>query len=218
MVAMTVIFPSLYGAENSPSARSGQLWELAKQAGEELDGHGRRVASMVPLILLASGYYTDKWVLLALGGLLHDIGKRQIPLNILHAPRRLTQVEWLLMREHPRLGLNFLEQTVRGLPQDIADCVLLHHERWDGKGYPTGVSGEGIPLFARIIAIADFIDALASPRSYKAAVPMSIVRNLVGRESGLRFDPVLANVTLLIWDRLIHARWRADMRSAFTNR
>jgi hypothetical protein len=62
MVAMTVIFPSLYGAENSPSARSGQLWELAKQAGEELDGHGRRVASMVPLILLASGYYTDKWV------------------------------------------------------------------------------------------------------------------------------------------------------------
>lgn len=215
---MTVVFPSVQRVELSPAAGTGRLRELAIQAGEELEGHGKRVASMAPLILLAAGAYSDRWALLTLGALLHDIGKRQIPSKIMSAPRRLTQTEWVMMQQHPVFGLDILRKSVCDLPQDVADCVLLHHERWDGKGYPTGLGGEAIPLFARIIAIADFIDALASPRCYKPAVPMPIVRKLIDRESGLMFDPVLAEVTLLIWERLIHARWRADRRPAFTTR
>ncbi|WP_338333714.1 HD domain-containing phosphohydrolase [Acetobacter sp. LMG 32666] len=215
---MTVIFPSVQRVELSPAAGTGQLRELAIQAGEELDGHGKRVASMVPLILLAAGAYSERWILLKFGALLHDIGKRHISCEILNAPRRLTQTEWVLMQQHPVFGLDILRKSVRDLPHDVADCVLLHHERWDGKGYPTGLAGEAIPLFARIVAIADFIDALASPRCYKPAVPIPIVRKLIDRESGLMFDPVLAEVTLLIWERLIHARWRADRRPAFTTR
>lgn len=215
---MTVIFPSVPRVELSPAAGTGRLRELAIQAGAELEGHGKRVSSMAPLILLAAGAYSDRWVLLKIGALLHDIGKRHIPSEILNAPRRLTQTEWLLMQQHPVFGLDILRKSFRELPQDVADCVLLHHERWDGKGYPSGLAGEAIPLFARIVAIADFIDALASPRCYKPAVPMHIVRKLIDRERGVRFDPVLAEVTLLIWERLIHARWRADKRPAFTSR
>lgn len=215
---MTLFSPSLHGADCSPDAGAGQLRELAKKAGEDLDGHGNRVASMVPLILLAAGAFSEKWTLLRFGALLHDIGKSLIPVDILHAPRGLTQSEWVLMQRHTIFGLDILRGMMRDVPQDIADCVLLHHERWDGKGYPTGIAGEAIPLFARIVAIADFIDAVASPRSYKPAVPLTIVRQLINRESGSRFDPALAEATLLIWERLVHARWRADSRPAFTTR
>ena len=128
---------------------------------------------------------------LAYGFLLHDIGKLAVPDAVLKKPGPLTDSEWMLMRRHPEAGARILD-AVPFLDRAV-DVVLHHHERWDGRGYPEGLQEDGIPLWARIFAVADTVDAITSTRPYRRGRPLEdAVEEIVAR-AGTQFDPECAN-------------------------
>jgi diguanylate cyclase (GGDEF)-like protein/putative nucleotidyltransferase with HDIG domain len=119
--------------------------------------------------------------------LLHDIGKLAVPEHIISKPGRLTPEEFEKMKIHPIVGAEILER-VR-FPYPVAPIVRTHHEKWDGTGYPAGVKGEDIPIGARILSAVDCLDALASDRQYRRALPLDEAMKVVQSESGKAFDP-----------------------------
>lgn len=130
-----------------------------------------------------------------LGGLLHDLGKARIPLEILNKPGPLTNEEFNVMKSHPVLG----EKLARELGIDDPDVLAIirsHHERWCGSGYPDGKRGEDIPLLSRIVAVADAFDAMTSERSYKRAVPFRDAVNTIIVDGGTHFDPKVSRLLL----------------------
>ncbi|MFN8607493.1 MAG: HD-GYP domain-containing protein [Vulcanimicrobiota bacterium] len=124
-------------------------------------------------------------------GILHDIGKTRIPPEILYKPGKLTEEEYELMKLHPILGEQMI-QPIESL-RHLCPVIRGHHERWDGRGYPDGLSGQQIPLGARIIAVADVFDALHAERPYKASLPVERVRAILMEGRGTHFDPSLAD-------------------------
>ncbi len=124
--------------------------------------------------------------------LLHDIGKIGIPEEILNKPGRLTREEFETMKTHVEHSIAM----IRHLPSldYVIPAVIGHHERWDGKGYPRGISGEDIPIAARCLAIADSFDAMTSKRSYKQALPVDFAIKEIEDQAGRQFDPRLAKV------------------------
>ncbi|MGE0489062.1 MAG: HD domain-containing phosphohydrolase [Vulcanimicrobiota bacterium] len=132
-------------------------------------------------------------------GLLHDIGKIHIPKEILYKPGRLTEEEYELVKMHPIYG----EQIVYPIAslRHLCPTIRGHHERWDGKGYPDGLSGDQIPLPARVIAVADVFDALAAERPYKAGMEVAKVRRILEEGKATHFDPDLVEAFLRIIDR-----------------
>lgn len=132
-------------------------------------------------------------------GLLHDIGKVNIPSEILNKPGKLTPEEYELMKMHPIYG----EEIVRPIAslRYLCSTIRGHHERWDGKGYPDGLSGEDIPIAARIISVADVFDALSSERPYKAGMEVQKVRDILAEGRETHFDPTLVDAFLDIIDR-----------------
>ncbi len=135
---------------------------------------------------------------LGFGFLLHDVGKLAVPDEVLNKPGALDENEWSLMREHPEAGARIL----RGIPflNRALDIVRSHHERWDGSGYPAGLSGEQIPIGARLFAIVDTVDAMTSDRPYRAGLPLQTALDEVRRQSGRQFDPACV-ATFLALDR-----------------
>jgi ribonuclease P protein subunit RPR2 len=126
---------------------------------------------------------------MAYGFLLHDIGKLAVPDAILRAPGRLSDEQWTLMRRHPEEGVRMLS-SVPFLDKAL-DVVRCHHERWDGGGYPKGLSGEEIPLWARIFAVVDALDAITAERPYRAARSYDAARDEIRLHSGTQFDPTV---------------------------
>ena len=126
---------------------------------------------------------------MAYGFLLHDIGKLAVPDAILRAPGRLTDDEWTLMRQHPEEGVGMLA----GIPflGRALDVVRYHHERWDGGGYPAGLRGEEIPLWARIFAVVDALDAMTAERPYRQARSYEAALEEIRRHAGTQFDPAV---------------------------
>lgn len=155
-------------------------------------GHSDRVSQYVVALAKKLPGYQDEQKLnhLRLSGLLHDIGKINIPEHILTKPTSLTEKEYEIIKTHTTFGSKMVEK-VEGL-EGLKNGVLYHHERWDGKGYPTGAKGKEIPIEARILAIADAFDAMTSTRSYRNG--LSIEEAFQGLENGLgtQFDPSLA--------------------------
>lgn len=127
-------------------------------------------------------------------GLLHDVGKIGIPDAIINKPAKLTEEEYSVIKKHPVLGAKILEN-IAEFP-NLSTGARWHHERYDGKGYPDGISGEGIPLEARIIAVADAYDAMSSRRSYRDVLPQAKVYEEVKKGKGTQFDPVFAEIML----------------------
>ena len=191
------------------------VWRLAK-VGELRDGatgnHIVRVGCYARLIAEALGLPSGVVKLLFLTAPLHDIGKVAIPDTILQKPGPLTSAERLVMQDHCAIGSQllledpvgmqpFLEwqgrDIVHSLPSGAANQLLTmaastamtHHERWDGKGYPTGLAGDDIPLDGRIAGLADVYDALCSDRPYKPAIPEQEAHAILKAESGIHFDP-----------------------------
>ncbi len=119
--------------------------------------------------------------------LLHDIGKLAVPDHIINKPGRLTPAEFEKMKIHPAVGAEILEKVA--FPYPVAPIVRAHHEKWNGKGYPDGLKGEEIPIGARILAAIDCLDALASDRQYRKALPLDEAMKKVREESGQSFDP-----------------------------
>jgi ribonuclease P protein subunit RPR2 len=124
---------------------------------------------------------------LAYGFLLHDIGKLSVPDAVLKKPGPLDDREWALMRRHPEAGARILD-AVPFLDRAL-DVVLRHHERWDGRGYPGGLGSDEIPLWARIFAVADTVDAITSDRPYRLGRPLDDAIDEILARAGSQFDP-----------------------------
>jgi diguanylate cyclase (GGDEF)-like protein/putative nucleotidyltransferase with HDIG domain len=124
--------------------------------------------------------------------LLHDIGKLAVPEHIISKPGKLTPEEFEKMKIHPVVGAEILEQVK--FPYAVAPIVRSHHEKWDGSGYPAGLAGDQIPIGARILSAVDCLDALASDRQYRRALPLDQAMNIVVSESGKAFDPVIVDI------------------------
>jgi len=124
--------------------------------------------------------------------LLHDIGKLAVPEHIISKPGRLTPEEFEKMKIHPLVGAEILEEVK--FPYPVVPIVRAHHEKWDGSGYPYGLANEEIPMGARILAAVDCLDALASDRQYRKALPLDQAMNIVVGESGKSFDPVIVDI------------------------
>jgi putative nucleotidyltransferase with HDIG domain len=166
----------------------------------ETEGHSKRVTAFTIAIARAMGLASDKIRVIARGAFLHDIGKMAIPDAVLRKPGPLTEDEIILMREHCYHGF----QMLRKIPflLDAAEIVHAHQERYDGTGYPRGLKGEGIPLGARIFAIADTLDAITSDRPYRAAQSLQAAKDEIVRWSGRQFDPAIVAIFLSMPDSI----------------
>src|SRR5436189_2621543 len=124
--------------------------------------------------------------------LLHDIGKIAVPEHIICKPGKLSPEEFEKMKIHPVVGAEILMRAQ--FPYPVVPIVRSHHEKWDGSGYPDGLKGEDIPIGARILAAVDCLDALASDRQYRKALPLDEAMRRVKADSGVAFDPKVVNV------------------------
>ncbi len=173
----------------------------------ETEGHARRVTRYSVRIAEVMGSRGQILVDIERGALLHDIGKIGVPDAILLKPAKLTDEEWAVMRTHPHLGYQMI-RNIRFL-SGASPIVLHHHERYDGGGYPAGLTGQDIPLGARIFAIADTFDAMTSDRPYRKALPYEAARDEIGRCAGSQFDPVVVEAFCQVPEE----EW-ADIREA----
>jgi len=162
-------------------------------------GHSTRVVEYAILVGTHLGVGEPELTWIRRGAILHDLGKIGVPDAILRKPGKLNELEWLEMRKHPEMGYRML-QHIRFL-EPALDIVLCHQERWDGSGYPRGLTGEKIPLGARIFAVVDTFDAMTSDRPYRPALSIERARQEVGDFSGRQFDPRVAEAFLVIEPR-----------------
>lgn len=162
--------------------------------------HSQRVSDMACMLCGYMGLGEAETQEIHIAAHLHDIGKIGIPDSILLKPAKLNDYEWEIMKNHPRIGADILSKSPRF--HRIAAIILHHHERYDGKGYPFGSEGEAIPVGARIIAVCDSIDAMASARAYRKALPLEVCRREIERNIGTMYDPNVAAKALENWEEL----------------
>ena len=161
-------------------------------------GHSDRVSEYSVLIGKKLGLDEKTLHILKIGGLFHDIGKIGIPDSILLKESKLSDEEYSQIKNHPLIGVHMLGDAA--IFTDILPIVKHHHERYDGRGYPSQLVGDDIPYVARIAAVADTFDAMTSKRSYRDSLPIDVVRAEIERCSGTQFDPNIAKVFLDIMD------------------
>jgi len=154
--------------------------------------HLQRVRTYAVEIAREIGLSPDEIEALRAAALLHDIGKLAVPEHIINKPGRLTPEEFEKMKVHPLVGAEILDRVA--FPYPVAPIVRSHHERWDGSGYPAGLTGEEIPVGARILAVVDCLDALASDRQYRQAMPLDRAMERVKERAGTWFDPRIVEV------------------------
>lgn len=161
-------------------------------------GHSKRVAEYARMLAKRMGMSEEEQEEIYRAGLLHDIGKIRIPAEIINKAGKLTDEEYNIIKIHPVTSYNIL----RGIAGNnlIAIAAKYHHERYDGRGYPNGLSGDTIPLVARILAVADTYDAMTSNRSYRKALPQDVVRSEIEKGKGTQFDPDIAELMLQMID------------------
>lgn len=157
-------------------------------------GHSDRVSEFAVLIGTKMGLDEKTIHILKIGGLFHDIGKIGIPDSILLKESKLSDDEYSQIKNHPTIGAHILGNAT--VFQDIIPIVKYHHERYDGRGYPSQLAGTDIPLIARITAVADAFDAMTSKRTYRDSLPMEKVISEFQRCRGTQFDPELTDVFL----------------------
>ncbi|HKT89873.1 MAG TPA: HD domain-containing phosphohydrolase [Candidatus Sulfotelmatobacter sp.] len=173
--------------------RTIEALALAIEAKDETTGeHLQRVRVYAMELAKELGLSDDETEALKAASVLHDIGKLAVPEHIISKPGRLTPEEFEKMKIHPIVGAEILEQ-VR-FPYPVVPIVRAHHEKWDGSGYPSGLAGEEIPIGARILAAVDCLDALASDRQYRKALPLDEAMAKVVADSGKSFDPRVVEI------------------------
>ena len=164
-----------------------------------LSGHSAKVADYAVAIAMEMGLPPERVNHIQQAALLHDIGKIAIPERILHKPGRLTTEEYEYFQTHARLGAELLE-TCQSL-RHLAPFVRHHHERWDGRGYPDGLRGDQIPLEARILAVCDAVEAMASDRAYHRAISLDEIVAELKRCAGRQFDSAVVEAFIVIAER-----------------
>jgi putative nucleotidyltransferase with HDIG domain len=163
--------------------------------------HSERVATLASRIAAEMGLGAEQQEVAELSALLHDVGKIAVPDSILNKPGSLTVDEFAEMRKHPVHGARILANIKSPLVAAVLPGVQYHHEKWDGSGYPEGLSGSGIPLLGRLLGVADFLDALTSARAYHEPKSLDDVVQLIVRGAGAHFDPEIADAVVRL-----HAR------------
>jgi putative nucleotidyltransferase with HDIG domain len=163
-------------------------------------GHERRVSRLAREIARQMGLDEDMQQRIAVAGLVHDVGKLAIPAEVLTKPGRLTPMEMEIARTHSRQGYEILRKSRFSWP--LAEIVLQHHERCDGSGYPDGLRGEAIRLEARIIAVADVVEAMSSPRPYRPPRTVNVALAEIEAGAGTRYDPHAAAACLALFREL----------------
>jgi len=181
-------------------ARAGEFRD------EETGYHLVRMARYSRLIANAIGLERDEAETIELAAPLHDLGKIGIPDGILLKPARLDEAEWSTMQRHPTIGHEILKGSASKYVRMGALIALGHHERYDGKGYPSGLDGDHIPLCARVVAVADVYDALTSARPYKKAWSPSDALEYISAQRGKHFDPGLVDAFLSISDKVLEVQ------------
>jgi len=169
---------------------------------KEIEGHTQRVAEMTVCLAREMGMDDSKLIHVRRGALLHDIGKIAIADSILHKKGELTEDEWVVMRQHPAYA-NDLLSPISYLKYAL-EIPYLHHEKWDGTGYPQGLKGDQIPLAARIFAVIDVWDALSHDRHYRPAWQKEKVIAYIRSMSGSHFDPAVVAKFLLLIDGFLN--------------
>lgn len=177
------------------------VWTLSRAARleEDFPGHARVVARYALLLAHTLGL-TDEFFLRELerGAHLHDIGKAGIPRSILCKVGPLTALEREIMKDHPLSGYAFVRGL--GVSRSAAQVILYHHERFDGRGYPFGLAGPRVPLSARILALADTLDAITSDRPYRPRSTFALARTEIRAGKGTTFDPDVVDAFLVVSD------------------
>lgn len=159
--------------------------------------HQRRVTDLVCAIAKELDFAPERLKGLEVASALHDIGKIGIPLDILIKPGKITDLEYSLIKEHAKVGYNILKEIK--FPWPVAQIVLQHHERIDGSGYPAGLRCSDILLEAKIIAVADVVEAMTSHRPYRGSLGMDVAINEITSQKGLKFDPEVVDACLKVF-------------------
>ena len=186
---------------NRKSIRSGLISSILAtvyEKSQETEEHARRISEMSKMIGQKLNLSPNRIGELELFSMLHDIGKVAIDDRILKKPGKLDDDEWIVMKTHSEIGFRIASAATE--LNHIADYILTHHERWDGKGYPQGLAGEAIPLLSRIVAIADSYDAMTNNRVYRKAMSTKEAVEEIKRNNGTQFDPQIVAIFLNIID------------------
>ena len=162
------------------------------EKSHETAEHAERLVQLSKMIGLALSLNEQQLDELELLATLHDIGKMGINDNILIKKEKLNDEEWMEMKQHPAIGFRIAQATTDLIP--IANFILCHHERWDGKGYPQGLMGEEIPLLSRILGVVDAYDAMTFDRSYRVAMTKNEAIEEIKKNAGSQFDPSIAEL------------------------
>ncbi len=157
-------------------------------------GHQRRVTDLACAIGVEMGLSDDKIYAIRTAGAIHDIGMISVPAEILSKTRQLTEIEFGMIKSHPQVGYEILKEI--DFPWDVASIVLQHHERTDGSGYPQALKGENILLEARIIGLADIVEAMVSHRPYRPALGIDKALEEISRNRGTLYDPKVTDAGL----------------------
>jgi PAS domain S-box-containing protein/putative nucleotidyltransferase with HDIG domain len=157
-------------------------------------GHQRRVSELATVIAKEMDLPKEKIEAVRVAGMVHDIGKIYVPAEILSKPSRLNDMEYRMIKQHSRLGFDILSSIE--FPWPVADIVFQHHERMDGSGYPDGISGENISIEARIIAVADVVEAMGSHRPYRPSLGMKQALGEISKNKGILYDSQVVEACL----------------------
>ncbi|MBF0188181.1 MAG: HD domain-containing protein [Magnetococcales bacterium] len=176
--------------------------------------HIWRMAAYSAVLAREAGWQQEQIELLEMAAPMHDTGKIGIPDAILKAPRKLTMEEWTVMRQHTTIGHQILAKSDTPLFRMAADVALYHHEKWDGSGYPTGLSGLEIPESARIVAIADVFDALTMKRPYKEPWPVDKAVATLQKDAGAHFDPTCIELFSDVLPEILQVKEQFEEREA----
>src|SRR5688572_30177337 len=182
---------ALAEAQDTPQRALEGLMAILQLHERDARGHATRVARLAVAIGDEIGFSDEELEALEQGGLLHDIGKLDMPASILSKPGPLDENEWRIMRTHPQVGYDLLRSQPRFA--DVAEMVLAHHEAYDGSGYPRRLASTRIPKAARVLAVADAYDSMTHPHTQRPAMPPHLAIEEIARCSGRQFDPQCAD-------------------------
>ncbi|MCJ7665543.1 MAG: HD-GYP domain-containing protein, partial [Actinobacteria bacterium] len=159
-------------------------------------GHQQRVCKLAMTIAKELGLEENRIEAVRVSALIHDIGKVNIPASILSKPGKLTDIEFEMIKTHPQLSYDMLKNIDFPLP--IVDIIIQHHEKLDGSGYPRGLKGKDIMLEAKILTVADVLEAMSSHRPYRPALGINIAVEEIKKNKGILYDPAVVNSCIKI--------------------
>lgn len=196
---ISIAFENLYLDREMLDTQSemiSTLGDVVETRSKEAANHVRRVAHLAQMLACAMGLDDEQCSLIYVASPMHDVGKVAIPDSVLLKPGPLTDLEWEQMKQHARIGEELFGRSKRPMLRAAATIAGQHHERFDGSGYPRGLAGEDIHVFARIVALVDVFDALTHKRCYKEPWPLERVLDELKSQRGRHFDPRVVDCLL----------------------